>query len=98
LPRLLARCPRGGQGRAHATGPGDPLSSVGLGRIPNPQPALNAARGPPERPLLVPAEDAGPSPPFALTAPRGNIGGHLVPAAVLEGHSGATLDRLEAHL
>src|SRR6266516_2103481 len=76
----------------------NPHSSVRHGCIPDPEPALNAAWGSPERPLLVPTKDAGPPPPFALTTLCSDIRSHLVPAAVLEGHSGAALDRLEAHL
>src|SRR5437588_11343176 len=98
LPRPLARWPRGGQGRSHAAGPVDPLSSVDHGAITGPQPALYAQRRPPERPLLVPPQDAGPPPPFGLTASRNNIRSQLVPASVLQGHSRTTLDRLKAHL
>jgi len=76
----------------------DPLSSVRHVYITGPDPALNAARRPPECPLFVPAEDVGPSPPFGLSTPRSDIGSHLVPAAVLEGHPGTALDRFEAYL
>src|SRR5207237_4293413 len=46
---------------------------------------------------LAPPQDAGPTPPFALTASRDNIRSQLVPTSVLQGHPSATLDRFEAH-
>src|SRR5436309_1525961 len=46
------------------------LILVGHGGIAGSKPALQATRGPPEHPLLVPAEDAGPSPAFGLTTAR----------------------------
>src|SRR5947209_1063028 len=76
----------------------NPLSFVGQSGITDPESALNAARRTPERPLLVPAEDVGPSPSFGLATSRGHIGGYPVPATMFEGHSGAALDSLEAHL
>src|SRR5215469_18153736 len=74
------------------------ISIVSHSGIADLEPALNPAWRSPERPLLVPVEDAGPSPSLAFTAARGDIGGHPVPAPVLESHSGAAFDRVEAHL
>ena len=85
-PRLLVRWPPEEQDREPADGQLDSLSSVvGYHCIADSEPTLNSARRPPERPLLVPAEDAGPSPAFGFTTPHSDIRSQLVPTAMLKG-------------